>query len=101
MIGNVGDRFVKDKMVGYTEIDVEDRYFIKKWHLLERKPIELRNLYSEFGIGTQGRLETWVDLVEKKKWLVDPPIKITPPPWDEYELRVIVWSTKDCVFKNQ
>ena len=71
-------------MVGYTEIDVEDRYFIKKWHLLERKPIELRNLYSEFGVGTQGRLETWVDLVEKKKWLVDPPIKITPPPWDEY-----------------
>jgi hypothetical protein len=34
LIGSVGDSLVKDKMVGYTEIDVEDRYFIKKWHLL-------------------------------------------------------------------
>jgi len=34
LIGNVGDRLAKDKMIGYTEIDVEDRYFMKKWHLL-------------------------------------------------------------------
>lgn len=34
------------KTLGYTELDVEHRYFTKKWHLYEKKPIELRNLYS-------------------------------------------------------
>ena len=45
------------KILGYTDIDIEERYFMKKWHLFtEKKPIELRNLYSEYGRGTQGRL---------------------------------------------
>ena len=39
LIGNIGDNLLKDVMLGYTEIDVEDRYFIKKWHLFEKKPI--------------------------------------------------------------
>ena len=51
-------------------------------------------------MGTQGRLETFIDLVEKKKWLSTPAHKIAPPPFDPYELRVIVWKTADCVFKN-
>lgn len=89
-----------EKVLGYTEIDVEQRYFTKKWHLYEKKPIELRNLYSEFGIGSQGRLETWIDLIEKKQWISTPAHKIHPPPFDKYELRVIVYSTEDCVFKN-
>ena len=90
------------KILGYTDIDIEERYFMKKWHLFtEKKPIELRNLYSEYGRGTQGRLEVWVDLIEKKNWLSTPPYKIHPPPFDDYELRVVVWSTKDCVYKNE
>jgi len=44
----------------------------------------LRNLYSEYGMGTQGRLETWIDLIEKKKWLSTPAHKIHPPPFDKY-----------------
>lgn len=75
---------------------------MKKWHLFTgKKPIELRNLYSEYGSGTQGRLEVWIDLVEKKNWLSMPPYKIHPPPFDDFELRTIVWSTKDCVYKNE
>lgn len=57
---------------------------MKRWHLYEKKPIELRNLYSEYGMGTQGRLETWIDLIEKKKWLSTPAHKIHPPPFDKY-----------------
>ena len=74
---------------------------MKKWHLFaHKKPIELRNLYSEYGIGTQGRLEVWIDLIEKKDWLRNPPIKIHPPPYEPFELRIIIWSTKDCIYKN-
>ena len=45
-------------------------------------------------------METWVDLIEKKKWINTPAHNIHPPPFDKYELRVIVWKTDDCVFKN-
>lgn len=75
----------QNKVLGYTEIDVEERLFTKKWHLFtEKKPIELRNLYSEYGNGTQGRLEVWVDIIEKKNWLSNPPFKIHPPPFDKF-----------------
>jgi hypothetical protein len=78
----------KDRVLGYTDIDVESRYLTRHWHLLLRKPIELRNLYSDYGCGSQGRLEMWVDLIERKNWENMPAEKINPPPYDEYELRV-------------
>lgn len=90
----------KDRVLGYTDVDVESRYLTRHWHLLQRKPIELRNLYSDYGRGSQGRLEMWVDLIERKNWESMPPEKIHAPPYDEYELRVIVWGTKGCVFKD-
>lgn len=51
-------------------------------------------------MGSQGRIETFIDLIEKKKWLSTPAHPIAPPPFDKYELRVIVWKTEDCVYKN-
>lgn len=45
-----------DSVLGYTDIDLEERHFMRKWHLYDKKPIELRNLQSEYGMGTQGRL---------------------------------------------
>lgn len=43
----------------------------------------------------------WIELIEKKDIKKNPPIKIEPPPYDEYELRCIVWETKECVFKDE
>ena len=72
-----------EQVLGYSEIDVEERQFTKKWHyFVDKKPIELRNLYTDYGIGSQGRLEVWLDLIEKKNWLSNPPYKIHPPPFD-------------------
>jgi hypothetical protein len=34
LIGKLGDKLAGDKILGVTEIDVEDRYFMKKWHLI-------------------------------------------------------------------
>ena len=41
-------------------------------------------------------LEIW----EQKEAKKHKPIDITPPPKEEFELRVIVWKTKDVVFKD-
>lgn len=74
----------RDRVLGYTDIDVESRYLTRHWHLLQRKPIELRNLYSDYGCGSQGRLEMWIELIERRNWENMPAIKINPPPYDEY-----------------
>ena len=88
-------------MIGYTEIDMEDRYFCKEWRDYEKKPIEMRNILPEYGAGTQGRLEMWVELLEKKIAKNTPKEKICPPPKFEFELRAIVHDTKDCEFKDE
>ena len=42
----------------------------------------------------------WIDIILKNKIRQFPKYKISPPPYDEYELRVIVHSTKNLVFKD-
>lgn len=39
LIGQIRNSLTNDIILGYTEIDIEDRYFIKKWHLFDKKPI--------------------------------------------------------------
>ena len=56
--GSFGD----SEKIGFTEIDLEDRYFSVMWHKYELKPIELRNLHQEDG-SSVGRIKMWVDLV--------------------------------------
>jgi hypothetical protein len=53
-----------DELIGYTEIDLEDRYFTPKWHSYNMKPLECRNIKDESG-SSMGRLKMWIDLVEK------------------------------------
>jgi hypothetical protein len=50
-----------DELIGYTEVDLEDRYFTPKWHI---KPLECRKIKDESG-SSMGRLKMWIDLVEK------------------------------------
>ena len=38
------DSIFKDELIGYTTIDLEDRYFNSNWRDLKFKPIETRNL---------------------------------------------------------
>lgn len=43
----------------------------------------------------------WVDVIEKEKIKTVPLVMLSPPPRYEFELRVIVWSTKDCEYKDE
>ena len=91
---------LEDELLGGSLIDLEDRYFTVLWHKFESKPIENRNLKDEFG-SSIGRLQVWIDLVEKSQCKINPLIKITAPPRYEFELRAIIYEARNCVFKDE
>lgn len=43
----------------------------------------------------------WIEIIPKKDIFQYPPAKIEPPPRIDCEIRTIVWSTDDCVFKDE
>ena len=43
--------FDSDNMIGFTNIDLEERFFQTKWKQMDKKPIENRSLQSETGSG--------------------------------------------------
>jgi hypothetical protein len=90
-----------DEMIGKTVIDMENRLFTGKWLQYERKPFENRNIFPENESVSKGNLELWVELIPKATIKANPPLPISRPARNEYEIRVIVWETKDCVFKDE
>lgn len=62
------------------------------------KPVEKRSIENP-GKGSRGRLEMWIELIHPRQLL--PPVDIFPRTQLEYELRVVVWETKDCIFKDE
>lgn len=51
--------------------------------------------------GSAGRIGMWIELIPKNLLKSEPPITIYPPPQFEYELRVVVWETRNCVLKDE
>ena len=48
------DDITSDDLIGYTIIDLEDRYFNSKWKEMDEKPIEIRPLINLDYQGVQG-----------------------------------------------
>ncbi len=87
------DPLFSDELIGYTTIDVEDRFYDKNWRNLKFKPIETRKLKNDESNMPQASMTMWLEIVlEKQKKL--PMWDISPPPVKEMELRVIVWETE-------
>ncbi len=97
------DGFDFPDLIGITKFDIEDRYFSKEWkeNYPDKKPIEERTLFIKTSSAPQGVLQCWLDLLETKEASANPAYDISPPPREDFELRVIVWGTKDCVFKDE
>ena len=55
-----------DTMVGHTKVDLEDRYFSNHWNRFHKKPIELRVVKPPHNDGEYGKLNLWIDLIQKK-----------------------------------
>ena len=85
-----------DDLIGRTEIDLDDRIFSDHWQALhERPPLERRSLYTPLSSNPQGSLLMWVDILTPERAAASPPLDISPPPAQRFELRVVCWEAKD------
>jgi len=88
-------RFLHDELLGETILDLEDRFFSKKWRALKDYPIETRRLFHPSSKLPQGYLRMWTEIIPKD----DPKFKISKldigkKPPAEYEIRMIIWDCK-------
>ena len=56
------DHLFGDDLIGSTEVDLEDRYFLPEWRALKDKPIEIRRLFHPSSQVSQGNLRMWVEI---------------------------------------
>jgi hypothetical protein len=98
------DGFDFDDLIGETKIDLEDRFFCKEWKKiakLPKMPIEHRTLFIQKSAAPQGILECWVEIMDPKMAAANPAIDVSPPPKEDWEVRVIVWGTRDVTFADE
>ena len=90
------DDLFGDDLIGYTAIDLDDRYFSQTWLAIEDKPIEYRDLYDDSSTITQGVVKLWVEIHDVDSPEANlPPIDINPEPVLDFECRIVIWKTKD------
>ena len=85
-----------DEVIGYTDIDLEDRVFCDAWKTKcsERPPVERRPLMVDEKANPQGYLKLFVEILSETDALERPPLDISPPPDQKWELRLICWEAK-------
>lgn len=76
-------------------MDVEDRFYDTNWNDLTYKPIETRNLYHPDFKAPQGFLTMWLEIFDKKDKRSVKPWDIDEPPELKFEMRLVVWKTRD------
>jgi hypothetical protein len=111
LIINVMDKddIGSDDLIGSTIIDLEDRWFDKRWQDLgkesrdenpetirwDTKPVEKRSLYVPSSNNAQGVVECWVDILSPAEATAFPPDDVSLPPKQVFEVRVVVWKSRD------
>lgn len=86
-----------DKVIGETLIDLENRWFSKKWRKLKDKPVETRDVFSPICSIPTGRIRLFVEIFSTNdKLALKNSISITPKPSEEFELRCVIWEIDDC-----
>eukprot|EP01113_Clastostelium_recurvatum_P029777 TRINITY_DN359_c0_g1_i2.p1 TRINITY_DN359_c0_g1~~TRINITY_DN359_c0_g1_i2.p1 ORF type:complete len:700 (+),score=238.67 TRINITY_DN359_c0_g1_i2:262-2100(+) len=95
------DRLGSDELIGETTIDLENRIFSQDWTKLSQKPIEYRDLYHPSSVHSQGQVSMWLDILTPEQAASTPPVPIGPPVQKQYELRVVIWNTKDTAFRDK
>ena len=99
------DDLFGDDIIGETTIDLDDRFFNPEWASMGFKPIEYRHLYHKSSSGSQGVVKLWVEINPQKGRTEDQAAQnkvwdIKPRPQKEYEVRVVVWDTKDVAMMD-
>ena len=107
------DEIGNDDLIGSTTIDLEDRWFSTTWQQAGRanrrdgrenrdgmpsqvrwdtKPLEMRPLFVPSTASPQGTLECWVDILRPQEASAFPPVDVSLPPRQQFEVRVVVWK---------
>eukprot|EP01091_Cochliopodium_minus_P000588 TRINITY_DN10526_c0_g1_i1.p1 TRINITY_DN10526_c0_g1~~TRINITY_DN10526_c0_g1_i1.p1 ORF type:complete len:683 (-),score=269.35 TRINITY_DN10526_c0_g1_i1:77-2125(-) len=95
------DKIGFDDMIGETVIDLENRFFSEEWKAMDKKPIESRTLWNPSSSNPQGKLTMWVDILTQEQAQQNPLVNILPPPPQVFEVRLIIWDTKDVAFRDE
>ena len=94
------DKIFGDDFIGETYVDLEDRFFSPEWQSIKNKPIEFRQLYHKSTKVSQGIIKCWVEIIPSNDSVNSIPWNITPRPTTNFEVRVVVWETKDVKIKD-
>ena len=89
------DEILSDDLIGFTVIDLEDRYYNDDWQNMKHKPVEIRPLINPDINGPQGSIYLWLEMFEAAEKVKYIPWKIDPQPLCEFQVRFIVWETED------
>ena len=89
------EAILSDSLIGYTTIDLEDRYFNEDWQKMIHKPVEVRPLLNPDLSGAQGQVYMWLEMFKAQDKSKQHIWKINPEPITELEVRFIVWETED------
>jgi len=85
-----------DDFIGETHIDLEDRFFSPEWQSIKEKPIEYRDLYHPSSSISQGTVKLWLEIIPTSLGMKDQIIyDINPKPVEEYEVRVVIYDTRN------
>ena len=91
------DRVFGDDFIGETVVDLEDRFFSPEWQSLKNKPIEFRQLYHKSTKVSQGIIKCWIEIIPTETLIKNEiPWNISRKPPSDFEVRLVVWETKDA-----
>jgi len=74
------DDLVPEDLIGETVIDLEDRFFSKKYRKLPLQPIETRDIFSPDSKLSRGKIRLWVDMFPINELKLFPVIDIKHKP---------------------
>lgn len=95
------DTMFGDDFIGETVVDLEDRFFSPEWQSIKNKPVEHRQLYHKSTKVSQGVVKCWIEILPSESMAKDDkPWNIKPRPVSEFEVRVVIWNTKDVKIKD-